>query len=144
MVPDAKRAVASDYLKTLVDDATKETTTRATDEPRPVAQPAAVEWPSEKWKDAPEKILGKKRGIITFLKREWEPFIENTGMVVTRDILAARDREAEQALTRHLETHDFPEEISIIYPERLMTIAVERPELLRALLGVQRTRAMPS
>jgi hypothetical protein len=105
-------------------------------EPRPVAPAVVLEWPIAKWKDASEKILGKKWGIITFLKREWEPFIHNTGNVITRDILASHDPEAEQALTRHLETHEFPEGISIIYPERLMRIAAERPELLRAMLGV--------
>jgi hypothetical protein len=120
----------------------------ATVEPRPAqaavkvsapAEPpklAAMEWPTAKWKDATEKILGKKRGIITFLEREWEPFIQNTGKVVTRDILASHDPDAEQALTRHLETHEFPEKISIIYPERLMQLAAERPELLRALFSV--------
>jgi hypothetical protein len=75
----------------------------------------APEWPTKKWKDAPEKILGKKRGIITFLKREWEPFIQITGEVVTRDVLAAHDREAEAALARYVENHSMPKGISILF-----------------------------
>jgi hypothetical protein len=122
----------------------RETTDRATAEPRPeTAVPTAtttpaVAWPSEKWKNASEKIRGKKRGIVTFLQREWEPFIQKSGQVVTRDILAMHDPDAEQALTRHLETHDFPEGISIVYPKRLMKLASERPDHVRRALGTGR------
>ena len=143
---------AHQYKAAKAEATERETTGRATAKLRPITpaagataettKPATLEWPTAKWKDAPEKILGKKRGIITFLKQEWEPFIQNTGTVVTRDMLASHDREAEQALTRHLETHEFPEGISIIYPERLMRIASERPELLRAMLGVHGMKDM--
>ena len=132
-------------LDDLAANAARETPGRAKAEPRPEiaatttnATTPALAWPSKKWKDAAEKILGKKRGIVTFLEREWEPFIQKSGQVVTRDILAMHDSDAEQALTRHLETHDFPEGISIIYPKRLMNLASERPDLVRAALGVRR------
>ena len=117
-------------LRTIIDQAkaangevTKhKTTARAKKPPRPVAAapaaalpPAPPAWPTAQWKNAPEKIRGKKGGIITFLKREWEPFIQNTGEVVTRDVLAAHDREAEAALTRYVENHAMPEDISILF-----------------------------
>jgi tetratricopeptide (TPR) repeat protein len=126
MVFDAARAVT----------ARPETAPAASPEPAP-----APAWPDKKWKDAPEKVFGKKLGIVTFLKREWEPFIQRSGQVVTRDILAMHDPDAEEALSRHLERHEFPKGISIIYPKYLAKIASERPELVRAAFGIADLRS---
>jgi hypothetical protein len=119
-ISPVKLRTVIDQAKTANGEVTKhKTTARAKKPPRPAAAApnAAVPpaWPTAKWKDAPEKIRGKKGGIITFLKREWEPFIQNTGEVVTRDVLAAHDREAEAALTRYVENHAMPKGISILF-----------------------------
>ena len=68
----------------------------------------------------------------------WEPFIEKTGTVVTRDILAAHDADAEQALTRYLNRHEMPKGISILYPEEVAKIVSTRPELVQAVLQQHR------
>jgi hypothetical protein len=126
-------------LKYLAAKAARETTSPATADPRPdAAAPTPgndLEWPSEKWKDSPEKIRGRKNGIVNFLKREWEPFIKASGTVVTQDTLAAHDVDAERALSRHLETHDFPKGLSIVYPKHFVKIIEGRPDLVRAALG---------
>ena len=98
----------------------------------------ATAWPTEKWNTSLEKILAKKHGIITFLRNVWEPFIEKTGTVVTRDILAAHDADAEQALTRYLNRHEMPKGISILYPEEVAKIVSTRPELVQAVLQQHR------
>jgi hypothetical protein len=122
-----KDRAAAEPRPVQLDDAATETTT---------SKPSAgLTWPTAKWIGSSEKILGKKRGILTFLKREWEPFIQHSGQVVTRDILAMHDGDAEAAFTRYLETHDFPDGISIVYPKQLMKLVGNRPDLVRAAFG---------
>lgn len=131
---------AKETLERGIAEAAHETTSRAMTELRPeVATPASADglpWPTNKWKDSDEKIRGKKRGIIIFLQREWEPFIQKTGQIITRDILALHDPEAEQAFKKYLDKHEFPEGISIIYPKQFLRLALKRPELTRAVLGL--------
>lgn len=96
---------------------------------------AAPTWPSEKWETSSENTgVGARKAhkIIAYMRRVWKPFIEETGAVVTRDILKIKDREAESALTRYLERHPMPKDLLILYPEELKEISADRPTLFRS------------
>jgi hypothetical protein len=77
-------------------------------------------WPSEKWKRSQE-----------FLRRVWKPFIEATGAVVTRRILAEIDPAAAAALTSALRSSPMPADIGIIATKDLKRDAVKRPAIFR-------------
>jgi len=136
-LPDGRKEELQKMILDFAAGAKMTTATPVPPAPNVVAESnaPALAWPTAKWKDAPEKILGKKRGIVTFLKREWEPFIKASGRVVTRDDLALHDADAEQAFSRHLDTHEFPAGISIVYPKHLAKAVAKRPDLVRAALG---------
>jgi hypothetical protein len=103
------------------------TTARATAEPRPVrlgdaAREATssksggeVAWPAEKWKGSPEELSRKQFAIFVFLRRVWKPFIEETGALVTRQMLMERDRDAGLALKGALRgRRPMPSDIRIV------------------------------
>jgi tetratricopeptide (TPR) repeat protein len=108
-----------------LEHAAKETTT-----PKPSDGPA---WPTEKWKGSPEELSRKIFAIVAFLRRVWKPFIEETGALVTRKVLADRDPKAALALKGFLRAHDMPRDIRILSDQKLKEyILSERPVLLPA------------
>jgi hypothetical protein len=113
-------------LRTLIDQAkatkgeltARETRDRAAAAPAPVeaAKPpsAAPEWPSEKWKGSPEELSRKQLAIFAFLRRVWVPFIEDTGALVTRQMIMERDDSAGLALKSALRSRALPDDIRIV------------------------------
>jgi len=59
-------------------------------------------WPTEKWKGSPEELSRKPHAIFAFLRRVWNPFIVETGAVVTRQMLFDQDIDAGIALRNAL------------------------------------------
>jgi tetratricopeptide (TPR) repeat protein len=128
--------------------ATREITARATAEPRP-DEPAPVEpvrsavaatpesaelaWPTEKWKGSPEEVSRKPHAIFAFLRRVWKPFIEDTGALVTRQILLDHDTDAGIAVRNALRVRKgmtrkpkMPDDIPIIRVKDLKTTVSNR------------------
>lgn len=133
--------VITETLEGLRAKAARETTARANEPPRLKAAALAatpvsdgVEWPSETWERSPEKAFHKQGAIIEYLKRVWKPFIKSTGALVTREILAMRDKEAALALTKHLRYAELPNDIGILDTDALAKYSAKRPVLLRDVL----------
>jgi hypothetical protein len=103
--------------------AAKETTAT----PKPSDGP---EWPSEKWKGSPEELSRKPFAIFAFLRRVWKPFIDETGALVTRQMLIERDRDAGLALKGALRGHrPMPGDIRIVRTRELKNTVGEGPIL---------------
>ncbi len=83
-------------------------------------------WPTEKWKGSPEELSRKPRAIFAFLRRVWNPFIEETGALVTRQMLFDHDIDAGIALRNALrkrsgarEKPTMPRDIRIVLTREL-------------------------
>ena len=93
---------------------------------------AAPAWPSEKWKGSPEYGSRKQGALFAFLRRVWKPFIEKTGAVVTRVMLAEIDPPAAAALKSALRAApSMPPDIGIIATRELKNTATRGPKVFQ-------------
>jgi hypothetical protein len=99
--------------------------------PPPVAV-AAPAWPSEKWETSRERGSRKQHAIFGFLRRVWKPFIDETGAVVTRRILAEVDGPAAAAVKSALRSGPMPDDIRIVATKDLKNHAATRPGIFSA------------
>jgi hypothetical protein len=127
------------------------TTARVPAEPRPVrlddaardatsSKSGELAWPTEKWKGSPEELSRKQHAIFVFLRRVWNPFIEETGALVTRQMLRDCDPDAGIAVRNALRTRQgtrhkpsMPPDIRIVLTRDVKKAARERPILYATL-----------
>src|SRR5271166_6405886 len=99
------------------------------DSTTPAPAAAAPVWPSEKWEASPERGSRKQHAIFVFLRRVWKPFIEETGAVVTRRILAEVDGPAAAAVKSALRSSPMPDDIRIVATKDLKNQTATRPRM---------------
>lgn len=87
-----------------------------------------LQWPTRKYKEFEEAILGKKFALDTFLREVWAPFIKKHNLLVTKQVLEQVDPGIAEPLKGRIARHpSLLQEMGILTDKQVKKALANRP-----------------